>query len=662
MIARWLKASIFAAIAIVAALQLHIVTGNVFSFASDTVTFAVWFVVVEALALLASVAYERRRGGSQAQIDASLLGVGIAVGPLFKYLVAPFLYEPFRSLRVYVYFFGVYGALSLLSSLGARRRLVLRPYVGVLLAASATLALVANPSGFQGAYPQWIRAAKNAVWVGADTLPMAMAPVFNQTFDQPIAVRRDPGDPTGLVVAERGGRIKALTTGALPEAPATVLLDLSVEVGELGEERGLSNVVFHPRFAGGEPYIYVMYTAKKGAGSSNRLSRFETAREAGALRILRASESVLIDQDDRDQLHNGGGMAFGPDGFLYVGVGDEGGYNDPFGNAQRLDGGLFSGILRLDVDRRGEPVSRPPARQPAQGRTEGYFVPNDNPFVDVPGALGEFWAIGLRNPFRLAFDAQGRLWTADVGQNNFEEIDLVEKGDNLGWSYREGPAPNNDSRFKGTAPAPLQGRAKEPVYFYRHSGATVCVIGGFVYEGAARPSLVGRYLYADLAGEVYALSYEGGAVSGVELIAIAPTPGLGIAGLFPVDDEVYLTLLGGADGGATGRIMRLVPRGTAGALAVDVNRKVSIEEKYATFCSRCHGVNGRPVAATGGTTPRDFSDAAWSKGADDERLMRVIQEGGAAVGLSAEMPPWKGVLTDEETSAMIVRIRRFAAP
>lgn len=662
MMARWLKAVCFAAIAVVAALQLHIVTGNVFSFAHDTVTFAAWFVVVEASALLACAAYEKRRGASPAQMDASLLGVGIAVGPLFKYLVAPFLYEPFRSLRVYVYFFGVYGLLTLLGSVGAWRRFALRPYVGVLLVVSAALALAANPSGFQGAYPQWIRAAKNAVWVGADSLPMAMAPVFKQTFDQPIAVRRVPGNVMLLVVAERSGRIKSVATGVDPEEPATVLLDVSAEVGELGEERGLSNVVFHPNFTNGEPFVYVMYTAKSGAGSTNRLSRFEAALDGKVLKILRESERVLIDQDDRDQLHNGGGMAFGPDGFLYVGVGDEGGYNDPFGNAQRLDGGLFSGILRLDVDRRGEPVSRPPARQPERGRTAGYFIPTDNPFVDVPGALGEFWAIGLRNPFRLAFDATGRLWTADVGQNNFEEIDLVEKGDNLGWSYREGPAPNNESRFAGKEPAPLIGRAKEPVYFYRHSGATVCVIGGFVYAGRSLPSLVGRYLYADLAGEVYALSYEGGAVSRVELIAIAPAPGLGIAGLFPDEDEVYVTLLGGADGGATGRIMRLVPQGTAGAVAVAKDRDVPIEEKYATFCARCHGVSGKPVAASGSVMPRDFTDAAWSAGADDERLMRVIQDGGAAVGLSPEMPPWKGVLTEAETRAMIGRIRKFAGP
>ncbi|MCA9108218.1 MAG: PQQ-dependent sugar dehydrogenase, partial [Planctomycetales bacterium] len=177
----------------------------------------------------------------------------------------------------------------------------------------------------------------------------------------------------------------------------TQVLDISGHVWRTPwEDDGAVAIALHPEFghpdSANKDYFYLLYTAKIGQGRFDRLSRFTLRGDKAQ------DELVLIDQVDENMWHNGGGLTFGPDGFLYVGVGDEGTNGDGLENGQRLDRDLFCGVLRIDVDQRGGDVSRPPLRQPESGKTTGYYIPTDNPFVDRPDVLHEFWAHGLRNP------------------------------------------------------------------------------------------------------------------------------------------------------------------------------------------------------------------------------------------------------------------------
>jgi len=182
--------------------------------------------------------------------------------------------------------------------------------------------------------------------------------------------------------------------------------------------------------------------------------------------------------------HKGGCMIFGPDQMLYIGVGDGGSAGDPFNNGQNL-GVLLAKILRIDVDH-GQP----------------YKAPDDNPFVGRKGALPEIWCWGMRNPWRFSFDRQtGQLWCGDVGQDLWEEIDIIEKGKNYGWSAREGKHDYKPERASG----PLT----DPIKDYPHTEGR-CIIGGYVYRGKAIPALEGIYVYGDYnLGWIAGLRYDG---------------------------------------------------------------------------------------------------------------------------------------------------------
>jgi len=262
-----------------------------------------------------------------------------------------------------------------------------------------------------------------------------------------------------LFVVEKGGHIHIIENGRLLEEP---FLDIEDRVNDSSNEMGLLGLAFHPNYAQ-NGYFFVNYT---GSGGDTFISRFRVSDDPN--KADPASELNLLRVKQPFPNHNGGVLTFGPDGYLYAGLGDGGLADDPFGNAQSLK--TFLGkILRLDVD-----------------AAEPYAIPPDNPFGD------EIWAYGLRNPWRMAFDRlTGDLYIADVGQNAWEEINYLAAGSpggvNFGWDYREGAHP-----FEGNAPAGLT----DPIAEYSHNEGGCSVTGGYVYRGAM-PEWNGIYLYGD---------------------------------------------------------------------------------------------------------------------------------------------------------------------
>jgi glucose/arabinose dehydrogenase len=284
---------------------------------------------------------------------------------------------------------------------------------------------------------------------------------------KPIALVEMPDGSGRLAVLEQAGDIRLMKKdGSLQ---AQVYLDLTGRVGSRGPEQGLLGLAFHPKFSS-NGFFYVYYTDLNG---NIIISRFHAA--PGSVSADAGSEKVLLNITKQFPNHNGGQLAFGPDGYLYIGVGDGGSEGDPQLRGQALDT-LLAKILRIDVDN-GDP----------------YAIPPTNPFVKG-GGLPEIFEVGLRNPWRFSFDtASGDLYIGDVGQDQFEEIDFVAAGSpgglNFGWSYREGLHP-----YKGNPPAGL--KLVDPVTEYSHSQGCA-VIGGYVYRGQQLPSLAGTYFYGD---------------------------------------------------------------------------------------------------------------------------------------------------------------------
>ena len=285
----------------------------------------------------------------------------------------------------------------------------------------------------------------------------------------------DAGDGRMLVL-EQPGRIRLIQDGQLIAQP---FLDISARVGSQGNEQGLLGFALHPNYAE-NGLFFVNYTKTNG---DTVISRFQASAERTSADP--AGEKVLLTVDQPYANHNGGSMAFGPDGYLYLGLGDGGSGGDPLGNGQKLTT-LLGKVLRLDVD---------------QGDT--YAIPPDNPFGDGQKGRAEIWAYGLRNPWRFSFDrATGELYIGDVGQNQWEEIDYLPAGSaggqNFGWNYREGANP-----YQGEPPAGLV--LVEPVAQYKHPEGC-SVTGGFVYRGSELPEFSGIYLYGDYCtGRVWGL-------------------------------------------------------------------------------------------------------------------------------------------------------------
>jgi glucose/arabinose dehydrogenase len=372
------------------------------------------------------------------------------------------------------------------------------PFAGLVLAALVSC----SPSGVSSG----ASSASDAV---SPLTPVTVSLEQIATLEQPLALAVRPGDDA-LYVAEKTGRVMAIRGGAVDRTP---VLDLSRDVS-LGGEQGLLGLAFSPDGR----FLYVNYTDVRG---DTRIVEYAMRRERAAPSTRR---QVLIVDQPYDN-HNGGDLVFGPDGYLYIGLGDGGSGGDPQGNAQSL-GTLLGKMLRIDP--------RPSGGEP-------YSIPSDNPFVDRPDARPEIWAYGLRNPWRYDFDAfTGDLWIADVGQSAWEEIDRqpadAPGGANYGWNLVEG-----SHRYAGAAPD----GAVPPVYEYAHAAGGCVVIGGIVYHGAAVPALDGAYLFADFCrGELEAITLgPNGTVS--HAVLGLTVPDVSSFGIGPDGEGYVLSLDGG---------------------------------------------------------------------------------------------------------------------
>jgi uncharacterized repeat protein (TIGR03806 family) len=425
----------------------------------------------------------------------------------------------------------------------------------------------------------------------------------------------------------------------------TVVLDLSAQTQGMGD-CGLLGFAFHPDFGkAGSPnrnfvYLYYNYSPAPYTGgglltylnSFNRLSRFTLPD--GATTIERASELVLINQFDEHASHNGGDMYFGADGFLYLTNGDEGAFNDDYNNAQRLDGGLFSGVLRIDVDRdatRSHPIRRQPrGATPPPGwpgtYSQGYFIPNDNPWLDPGGGiLEEFYAIGLRSPHRMSYDAvSGTTFIGDVGQDAVEEVDLLAKGANFQWPFREGNIAGAKS-----PPAVVRGASTPPLYAYNHSAGDTCVIGGYVYRGSDYAAeLGGDYIFGDnTSGIIWSMVWDQGAPRLTQLTSVNAAGR--VLGGFGVDqrNELYMMTVGTA-----GTILKLT-------------RPAPIPQPPATLSATGIFSNLATLAPAAGVIPYDVNSPLWSDGATKKRWIALPNNGApydAAETIAfASSSPWR---------------------
>ena len=285
-------------------------------------------------------------------------------------------------------------------------------------------------------------------------------------------------DGTGrFFVVEQGGTIRIVKGKKVLAAP---FLDISSIIVS-GGETGLLGLAFHPQYKTNGRF-FVNYTRSVNGQLQTAIAEYHVSPTNPNLADPNSGK-VLLSFDQPFSNHKGGQLAFGPDGFLYIGTGDGGSGGDPFGNGQKLST-LLAKMLRIDINS-GSP----------------YGIPADNPFVGVNGAKGEIWAYGFRNPWRFAFDDKlsKRLFVGDVGQDNWEEVDIVTKGGNFGWNIMEGNhcyPPGSNCNQTGLIP---------PIAEYSHSEG-IAVIGGYVYRGSAIPALKGLYVFGDFgSGQLWTL-------------------------------------------------------------------------------------------------------------------------------------------------------------
>ena len=350
--------------------------------------------------------------------------------------------------------------------------------------------------------------------LAAQPLPaIELHPVLtNLSLQVPTRFEEAPNGASRIFIAEQDGRIVSVKKDSDGKDPVE-LLNIVDRKPHKDLEEGLLGLAFSPQFKSNHLF-YVYYTLHEPRRSI--VSEFHLA-DVEAPRADMKSERILLEVPQPFENHKAGQLSFGPDGYLYIALGDGGRGNDPFNNAQNTSS-LLGKILRIDVNARSSTT-----RGGVKVQLE-YGIPSDNPFVNEPdfyeyGVCKEIWAYGFRNPWRFSFDSEtGDLWSGDVGQDTWEEVNLVVKGGNYGWCVREGA-----HHFK---PGPEGARYIDPVVEYPHNpkllsqctfpenGIGMCVIGGYVYRGKKYPPLRGVYLYADyVLGTFWGFRYKNGKVA-----------------------------------------------------------------------------------------------------------------------------------------------------
>jgi len=322
----------------------------------------------------------------------------------------------------------------------------------------------------------------------ASSIELAAAPILNgYQFQQPIEML-PLSDGSFLVAEQRGYITRFIDEG--DEIEQIGVLDLTESIN-FGGEQGLLSIALHPDLQN-DPYLYVYYSPR--GQSVTRLSRFRLVQGAAPP----ASELVILEVRQPYANHNGGAVRFGPDGMLYLGLGDGGAANDPLGHGQNRET-LLGAIIRIDVNDIN--TSTP------------YRIPTDNPFLGIAGVRPEIWAWGLRNPWRMAFDSDtGQLWVGDVGQNQIEEVAIVAAGENHGWNVFEGSA-----CFRSQDACDALPEAVAPVAEDTHDDGC-SVTGGEVYRGSAIPRLSGRYIFGDYcSSKIWSVTADGDLIEHLQI-------------------------------------------------------------------------------------------------------------------------------------------------
>jgi glucose/arabinose dehydrogenase len=397
----------------------------------------------------------------------------------------------------------------------------------------------------------WIALAGS---IAAQPLPkVQLHPVFPKlALDLPVWMAEAPDGSGRFFIVGQTGRIVIVDKGG-DGGEAKEFLNIVDRNPHAAYEEGLLSIAFHPGFkTNGLCYIY--YSQETRIKGEQFYPRHSVVSEwkvstGDSNKVDMASERILFEVPEPFANHKGGELLFGPDGYLYLGLGDGGLGTDPFNNAQN-SATLLGKMLRLDVN----------ARDTIERGTNvinlGYGIPSDNPYANEPdmnglGARHEVYALGLRNPWRYSFDRKtGDLWAGDVGQDLWEEVDLVVKGGNYGWNLREGnhyfkPGPPGAQYIDPVIDYPHQKRLLKQSKFPNH-GIGACVIGGYVYRGAKYPALQGVYLYADFAlGSIFGLRYDHDQGKATDYATLLDQPKNITSFAEDLDGELYVLALDG---------------------------------------------------------------------------------------------------------------------
>jgi len=480
-------------------------------------------------------------------------------------------------------------------------------------------------------------------------------------FEQPLMVVQAPNDEQSIYVLERVGRIYRVDLSG--DFTPQLVLDINDQLGVVEVENGALGFDFHPDFDGvdgNKPYLYLYYTdTRPDTGQANRLSRFDLSEPDLASR--KASERpIMVLEREGSGFHNGGSVVFGPDKYLYVAFGE--GVRTPAGF--RSSDVLRAGIMRIDVNDVGASQGAGLAAEPfAYGELTAYTVPPDNPFVGNPEVRNEYWAMGLRNPFRISFDPQTQaLWVGDVGSTVWEEVNVIEPGIHYGYPMVEGRESTGRQGWESLG-IPM----REPVYTYVHTAYDRAVIGGIVNRTQHYPGLNDHYIFADnYSSKLFAMPARNERVDGVTLLARANQfAQRGVSSVTQLHSgEILVTTLGAASN-PSGEVLMLVAADQADIDETSVTASGDAETVYderrtaALFrsnCGRCHGIlaDGEgPDSGMLGVPMPDMSSAAFYRTRTDQEVYAVIAEGGAAHGMNALMPPWAEVLSEQEINDLV---------